>query len=34
VSKEVQIVIGATRGIMTTLNKSVLKDFGGHIDLN
>jgi len=29
-----QIVIGAARAIMTTLNKAKLKDFGGHIELN
>lgn len=29
-----QIVIGAARGIVATLNKEKLKEFGGHIDLN
>ena len=29
-----QIVIGAVRGILATLNKEKLKEFGGHIDLN
>ena len=28
-----QIVIGAARGIVATLNKEKLKEFGGHIDL-
>ena len=29
-----QIVIGAARGIVATLNKEKLKEFGEHIDLN
>ena len=29
-----QIVIGAARGIMSTLNKTKLKEYGGHVDLN
>ena len=29
-----QIVIGAARGILASLNKVKLKEFGGHIDLN
>ena len=29
-----QIVIGAAREIVATLNMEKLKEFGGHIDLN
>ena len=29
-----QIVIRAARGIMSTLNKTKLKEYGGHVELN
>jgi len=29
-----QIVIGAARGILKTIDKQKLREFGGHIDLN
>ena len=29
-----QIVIGAARGIMSTFNKTKLKEYSGHVDLN